>query len=757
MMFSYFEGTIINVNPVCDVNIFDIYDAIKNDNKGLTREYRSLIDKSQKSKFKREMLNHTTFSGRFEQRKDELLKEHSGLICLDLDNLPDEKFQKIILLLKSDPSLILLFVSPSGNGLKVVYPIDLSLASHEYWYRAYIKHVSETCYLPEHYIDKSCINVSRTCFLCHDPEVYLNPEIEDGGVIHPIDLMADSSLNNENPQISYSSYPAIDVDYNEGFDLVDRDSEQNFKVLIKYTENTIGAYRKGQRHSWIVSLAGRCNILGMTEHKCLEYAFKYFSNHPESLSEDDPINLRFDIEHPIKSVYHRYVDQFNTKFDIQNTKNTVPEKGNTDLIPNEVYESLPKFISTLCNQFTERERDIFFVGLLGALSVCFKNVSGRYSRMSFHPNLYLFVAAPPGSGKSIIRFAEKIVRPIHAFVHENSLNAIEDYERKKLDDAKSDLGKRPVEKMLFMPGNSSGTSIIQMIADSDSSGLIFETEADTLTSAISKEWGDFSDFIRKAFQHETVSYKRRTKNEYVEIQCPKLSVVLSGTPNQVTALLKSVENGLFSRFMFYTFKNDTVWDSPFTDKDELEFDQLIEESSNKLLEYYHFLNEHPEINFKFTQSQIEKFDQSFSKTLTDLKNKMGEGIVGSVFRLGIITFRIAMIISIIRMFEDGDVNETIVCCDQDFEAALTITNVLKEHTAFVFESQTIDFKPALKPEQARYFQALPEQFKRNEANVIADKIGLNRKTGESYLDSYLSKNLLTRIRHGHYAKSEITV
>lgn len=750
--FSFFLSPITNINPEDTVNIFDIYDAIKNDNKSLTRELRTLTNKASIADYKKNKLYYVTFSGTFSQRKDNDLVCHSNLICIDIDGLSNEKLCRIIMLLKSDPHLIMFFISPSGTGLKIIYPIDIDDMSHEEWYKEYADHLIESCNLPESTIDMSCKNLSRPCFICHDPEVFLNPAIENGDDIYPLE-----SNKKENLQISYAPYVPYEFDFNKGVNLTDRNDEHNFFMMIKKTEIKHGGLRKGSRHNWLVSLAGNCNVLGMELDACKEYILKHFSQHPEIIRVDDPMSLR-EIIKPFQNIYLTHSEQFDKLYNnINSSKNK--DSGNTDLIPIDVYLTLPKFLNKLCEHFSGRDRDVFFVGLIGTLSSCFKNVLGRYSKMSFHPNLYLFVTAPAGSGKSMIRFAERIVRPIHDLIHNNSLIAIQEYVQKKKEyDQDKSLphpGKRPAERLLFMPGNSSGAAMLQTIAENEGSGMIFETEADTLTSAISKEWGDFSDFIRKAFQHETVSYKRKTGNEYVEIPNPKLSIILSGTPNQVSSLIKNVENGLFSRFLFYAFENDVVWKNPFEESNELEFEQLINKSSDVLIEYYNCLDKYANVTFKLTNSQIAKFNQSFTVTLSDFQNALGDEIIGSVFRLGIIAFRIAMLLSVFRMFEDGTVSNSIICSDLDFDAALTITNILKAHTAFVFENNMSDVKAKLKPEPLRYYQALPENFSRNEADNIATRIGLHPKTGEKYLNSYISQDIITRIKHGHYAKKKI--
>jgi hypothetical protein len=69
--------------------------------------------------------------------------------------------------------------------------------------------------------------------------------------------------------------------------------------------------------------------------------------------------------------------------------------------------------------------------------------------------------------------------------------------------------------------------------------LIFENEADALSNMLKQDYGNFSDILRNSFQHETVSISRASDDRYFEIKSPQLSIVLSGTPNQVMPLIQS--------------------------------------------------------------------------------------------------------------------------------------------------------------------------------------------------------------------------
>ena len=54
--------------------------------------------------------------------------------------------------------------------------------------------------------------------------------------------------------------------------------------------------------------------------------------------------------------------------------------------------------------------------------------------------------------------------------------------------------------------------------------------------------------------------------EYAEVKFPKFSIALTGTPNQLNTLITSVEDGLFSRFMFYKYSLAPKWRDTYTNE-----------------------------------------------------------------------------------------------------------------------------------------------------------------------------------------------
>ena len=129
--------------------------------------------------------------------------------------------------------------------------------------------------------------------------------------------------------------------------------------------------------------------------------------------------------------------------------------------------------------------------------------------------------------------------------------------KKKSDTPEPEM---PPLKMFLIAGNNSGTGVLENLIEADGIGLICETEADTVSTAIGTEHGHWSDTLRKCHDHERLAFNRRTNREYRECPASYLSVLLSGTPAQVRPLIPSAENGLFSRQLFYRMPPIDEWE-----------------------------------------------------------------------------------------------------------------------------------------------------------------------------------------------------
>ncbi len=171
-VFSYFKKPITNVNPYGTKSLLEVYELIKGDTfKAHTAKLRSLPDAKEARKYKAFSFDYVTFSGAFSSRSDKNLKAHSGLIVIDFDHLEDLNGLKEQLLNDKHFDTELLFTSPSGDGLKWVIAIDIHEADHQTWFKGIANYLNATYQLQ---VDESGKDISRACFLPHDPEIFIN-------------------------------------------------------------------------------------------------------------------------------------------------------------------------------------------------------------------------------------------------------------------------------------------------------------------------------------------------------------------------------------------------------------------------------------------------------------------------------------------------------------------------------------------------------------------------------------------------------
>ena len=76
------------------------------------------------------------------------------------------------------------------------------------------------------------------------------------------------------------------------------------------------------------------------------------------------------------------------------------------------------------------------------------------------------------------------------------------YEMMGKERAKAEIPEIPLNRMFLISGNNTGTGILQNIMDNNGTGLICETEADTISTAIGSEYGHWSETLRRAFDHD---------------------------------------------------------------------------------------------------------------------------------------------------------------------------------------------------------------------------------------------------------------
>lgn len=402
----------------------------------------------------------------------------------------------------------------------------------------------------------------------------------------------------------------------------------------------------------------------------------------------------------------------------------------------EVYRDLPELLKRSAERLNTTDREVFFVGSLAVISSLLPNIQAIYDGSQIESNLYLFLLGSFGSGKGALKYCTKLAAPVHKYLKEIPT------------EVNPDTGQTSTKKLHFLPANSSKSGLIELLA-TNGRGLIFETEADSLTDILKQDYGNFSDILRQAYHHETIRFYRRLNKEFIEIESPKLSVLLSGTSLQLKKLVPGVENGLFSRFLYYGLETDSTFKNVF-DTTRGDLNAHFEDAGAQILLLYQWLTRLSEPCIFMLQSHHEsEFLEYFQDLKSTLIDTYGENMAGSVNRFAIQFFRIAMILTSLRAYTDQELEKVLYCYDVDFKNTQRIMEVFIYNALQIFDSLAVQKLDSLPQNKKQLFEILPEEFTTDQAVHTGQELNISESTVKRLLQD---RQLFNWPKHGNYKK-----
>jgi hypothetical protein len=473
---------------------------------------------------------------------------------------------------------------------------------------------------------------------------------------------------------------------------------------------------------------------------------KYFENGLVKQSEN---RLQDVVNQLVSSVNNPNIVNTNTlqKEELDDDDEKILEKS--PVIPKFVYDNLPEMLKEMCSKFNNnREKDVLLTAVLATTSSMLSECYGIYFKTTIYPNIYTFVSAGAGNLKGSAKFAFDLTYRLRTEMHN-------EYLREKLIFEAEEKNKKlesPKEKTLKIAGNSSAATFLQKLERNVGNGLIFEQEADAIVEAFKKEWGNYDEMLRKAFQHEYLDSDRMTYN--IAIDKPKLSIFVSGTPAQLFSLIKSSENGLFSRFFYYIFQSESKYLDPFED-DEVDFHQYFRDKSNIIYDFYKYYQENP-VKLKLSSEQKIIFNNRIGFMFNDLRDRHeGADIESAVKRLGTMTFKLLILFSCITNFENKKKYDGILEVNNvDLEVVLQIVETYSQHMEIIYvnlsKQENIKFKSNPIDKLTTFIMSQTGSFTRELIVQQTKNLGKSESTADKEIRKLKKKNKIKNIDRFHY-------
>jgi hypothetical protein len=441
-------------------------------------------------------------------------------------------------------------------------------------------------------------------------------------------------------------------------------------------------------------------------------------------------------------------------------------------IPNECFLNLPAPIAEAVNQYeTLEERSIALLSTVVVAGSGLNEIIIPYRKKHYNTNLYLVIIGPPASNKGIALHSRKILEKIteryeltykrdyaiyEAARKQNKINAKSNYSagQENLQSEPSGINYSNLElneiepnpKYAILPADISAAALINLADKNDGAGLIFDSEAQTLLNSFKQDWGaNLTSLLLKSFENEPIEVARMTLTTMLSIPKPRLSVLLTGNPEHLSGLVKSITNGMFSRFGIYQTRKVNWVDIKFEEnsKDYLEgyanlatiIDQINSDLETGL-----------KVTFRLTDVQIHFFNKFFGKLDTRLSFEIDNNFASVVRRMGVIFWRMCAVLTALRNHEN--LNSELVCADADFQNGIYICSTLLKHSLYSYLT-TADVNQPID----EFISELPEEFSRQQALVVAKKLNISDRRMDNYLkDSSGPNGKILKVKHGEYKK-----
>ena len=642
-----------------------------------------------------------------EGRTVDLLRSRSGFAMFDGDHWPVERLEELKRkVMDACPWVHSAHITSSGEGLRFFVRMGVVvLPKFEHAYTLVARRLAEVTGLP---LDMQCKNLCRMSFASFDPRALVRSGEEEIPVF-PYPEGFNPFVEEEVPAAQE------EADADAAAAEVCRwqfDAEELFDRFLQYNP-----YLKGERNHFFIRLGQRAykkNFTSPAVDELIKIAVERLADKEISLSFISS-RITWGYTHATRKP-SAFIQQEEEAFVSKSHLSHIETKksGNSalyadyeedeaeilarkcPLLPNDVYRALPALIERgLEVAQTLRERDVLLLSMLANLSGCVPCTSMLYARRRFSPHLFLMVVAPAGAGKGVMAFAGRLPEMIQQEMdrtytterkaHERQISMWESEKaraQRQKRNANYDIepGEPPVHRCLMVPATVSRSQLLHHLDVMQEEGVIVNaTEIDELSNSLASEVGRHAPELRKIAMHEPVGQSYKVDRDPIWVKRPRMALCISGTPNQVSTFIPTLEDGMWSRFLIEAFGENAEWESASPDEEMTDAAEVFDRLAADVCAMFKFLMAHP-TEVKLTRSQWQQHDRYFKKMLQRVRTENEENVQAIVFRHGLHAVRIAQTLTALRKYEAGFTMKECICTDDDFHTAMAITDTLLQHS-----------------------------------------------------------------------------
>ena len=766
---SAFEGPITNDVPHESVELGEVYERIINGSNGVKEtceRIRGESDVSVKKKLKGG-LSYYTFAGEFSKRRNDSIITLSGCTVFDFDKVGNEEdIRRLMDKLKRDKYFypLLVFMSPSGDGLKFVTDIRDVMAQVAQWHSG-TEEVTDVTYKEAYEIIGRYIGEtygvkvdntsdwSRACFASYDPRAYIYPFMVGGEA---------DEFCFEREKFDASQWRGKKVE-SKRIQCSNNDlKEIKFNAKLLRAVELCADYLEMHEIEFLDEYDDWCNRAGLQiAGNFGEKGRKVFRRLSRLSQKFDTTQFEIDYDNLLRST--NGTGSIDTFFDLfeETTNVSIDELRLTDVV-RYVYPRLPKYLQFVMDLGEDdKEKLMLLICTITGFGPLLRNVDISHKGLRYKLNMYTLLLGSSGSDKSKMTKVEYLFEKIdEAYSAEWERKSLL-YESRKEKNPDS-LEQAPTMQSYMIPGNATAAALSDYLAANRGCGFIFDTEAKGLLTNLesSKNGSDFScikEIMLKGFGNEKVGPLRKTTLAK-KVKRPNLSVCISCPPKteEFRRLMKQITSGLMSRFWILPYKTKFTT-TPFSldGKDFLNTKEM-ERLQNGLLNLDKLLSERGDktLLVEWGDEHRDKMVNFYNENYC--KEANSDELKGFVFRNGFNAHRLMAIFAILKCWEGPSTREllktvdTISIDDDDFEVAMKIAEFMLDSTlSVVYENSNLTSND----DDVDLLSYLPvgKQMKTNEIVVLGKALNMSERTVKRRLTEYSRDGLLEH-KYGLYMK-----
>jgi len=338
-------------------------------------------------------------------------------------------------------------------------------------------------------------------------------------------------------------------------------------------------------------------------------------------------------------------------------------------VPKEVYTALPLILQDGCSIYDRTpDKEAFLHAALTVLTRALPKTRIALDDKDHALSLCMYLYGRSTGGKGVASHAMQLLSALNKRENENNKRLQQEYEQALKQDT-TNAPEPPLVVDTHLPLRTTPSTLLARFNQNppNTVHLLTDTEGHALGSPTHKDHGSLRQIILKGAEGEEDGQLWKKEGKvHVDVW---LSMLISSTPQQMLDGIGSTEDGLFSRFLWYSVESkEGVYISPKRTGSKPK-KQMVADLGPRVVAIYDLLNDSQGVEVTFTNKQYDEHTVQLQKLMT-AGYAMHPDLGAFVGRLGKRVMRTAATFALLRRAEEGGpMPKTVVCDELSWHAA----------------------------------------------------------------------------------------